>query len=113
MAYFPVSGVGRIRQGQRARLRLDGFPWTQYGTLQATVADAASEPSGGRVRVELVLQPDPQSAIPLEHGITGSAEVEAERLSPFALVLRAAGKLLAPRRLEPSGAPAPVKEESR
>jgi multidrug resistance efflux pump len=73
VAFFPVAGVGRIRSGQPARLRLDGFPWTQYGTLSATVASVGSDPEAGRVRVELTLQGESTPAIPLEHGLSGTA----------------------------------------
>ena len=93
--YTPSAALGRVRPGQPARLRLEGFPWAQYGSLRATVAVVASEPRDGRVRVELELQPDPGSAIPLRHGLPGTAEIEVERVSPATLVLRAAGKLLA------------------
>ena len=34
---FPADGIGRIRSGQSARLRLDAFPWLQHGELAATV----------------------------------------------------------------------------
>src|SRR5262249_47276764 len=34
---FPAVAVGRIRPDQPARLRLHGFPWTQYGTVPACV----------------------------------------------------------------------------
>ena len=95
---FPVSGVGRIRPGQAARLRMDGFPWTRYGTLAATVTEVASEPRDGRVRVELALGPNDGSEIPIEHGITGAAEIEVERTTPARLVLRAAGEILTPPR---------------
>ena len=40
---IPVAVVGRIRPGQPARLRLEGFPWTQYGTVAATVAEHLNE----------------------------------------------------------------------
>jgi multidrug resistance efflux pump len=98
VALFPVAAVGRVRPGQAARLRLDGFPWTQYGTLPATVAGVGDEARGGVIRVELTLAPDPASAIPLGHGLPGSAEVEVERVSPATLVLRAAGQFLTVRR---------------
>jgi membrane fusion protein (multidrug efflux system) len=98
VALFPVAAVGRVRPGQAARLRLDGFPWTQYGTLPATVAGVGDEARGGVIRVELTLAPDPASAIPLGHGLPGSAEVEVERISPATLILRAAGQFLMVRR---------------
>src|SRR5262249_31582928 len=101
VALFPVAAVGRLCPGQPARLRLHGFPWTQYGTLTATIAHVGNEPSDGRVRVELTLDPQQDAAIPLEHGLPGTAEVEVERVAPLVLGLRAAGQLLAPRPGEP------------
>jgi membrane fusion protein (multidrug efflux system) len=98
VAFFPAAAVGRIRPGQIARLRLDGFPWTQYGTLPATVADVGNEPTSGLIRVEFTLAPEPDSPIIVEHGLPGSAEVEVEYVSPAILVLRAAGQFLAGRR---------------
>jgi len=105
VAFFPVAGVGRLREGQPARLRMDGFPWTRYGTLEARVSGLSSEPADGRVRVELALGENQGTRIPLEHGITGSAEVEVERLSPASLVLRVAGEALSTRR--PAGQAGP------
>jgi multidrug resistance efflux pump len=93
--FSPPSALARIRPGQSARLRLEGFPWTQYGSLAATVSRVASEVRNGRVRVELSVQPDGTSVIPLQHGLPGSVEVQVERVAPAILVLRAAGKLLA------------------
>jgi membrane fusion protein (multidrug efflux system) len=101
VAFFPASAVGRIQRGQVARLRLDSFPWMQYGTLPAKVADVGNEPNDGRIRVEFTLAPEPDSLIFVEHGLPGSAEVEVERVSPAVLVLRAAGQFLAARRASP------------
>jgi multidrug resistance efflux pump len=91
----PPSALGRIQPGQPARLRLEGFPWTQYGSLAATVSRVASEVRNGRVRVELSVDVDQASPIPLQHGLPGSVEVQVERVAPATLVLRTAGKLLA------------------
>jgi membrane fusion protein (multidrug efflux system) len=104
VAFLPAAAVGRVRPGQRARLRLDGFPWAQYGTLAATVADVGNEPSSGLIRVELTLATNPAPPIPAEHGMPGWAEVEVERVSPAVLLLRATGQLLAGRRAAESGA---------
>jgi membrane fusion protein (multidrug efflux system) len=94
---FPAAAVGRIHPGQPARLRLEGFAWTQYGTLGATVQALGNEAKDGLVRVELSLDPDLTSRIPREHGLPGTVEVEIERISPAVLVLRAAGHLFTPR----------------
>jgi hypothetical protein len=75
-------------------MRLDGFPWAQYGMVAATVTRVGSEVHDGRVRVELWVHRDPGSQIPLQHGLPGTLEVEVERVSPARLMLRALGKLL-------------------
>lgn len=96
MADFqPSEAVGRIRVGQPARMRVSGFLWTQYGLLTAQVSAISSEVTDGRIRVELALAPDPNSAIPLKHGLTGTVEIELEEISPAVLTLRSAGQLLA------------------
>ena len=95
VAEFPPSAaIGRIRPGQPARLRLQGYPWAQYGSISAKVARVASEIRNGTVRVELEVSSAPQAAIPMQHGLPGSVEVEVEKLAPVTLVLRNAGKLL-------------------
>jgi len=93
--FDPPAALGRIRPGQHARMRLEGFPWAQYGSVTATVTNVASEIRDGSIRVELALDANSGSRIPLSHGLPGSVEVEIETLSPANLVLRTAGSLLA------------------
>jgi membrane fusion protein (multidrug efflux system) len=92
--FLPPGALGRLQPGQPARLRLTGFPWTQYGSVAAMVASVADEARDGRIRVELSLTPDAASPIPLQHGLPGSVEVEVARVSPATLVLHAVGKRL-------------------
>lgn len=92
--FAPADSVGRVAPGQRARVRLDGFPWTEFGSLAATVSAVAAQPRSGRIRVDLAVERDPDSAIPLQHGLTGRAEVAVEEARPVELVLRAAGSLV-------------------
>jgi membrane fusion protein (multidrug efflux system) len=98
VALFDPAVIGRIQRGQPARLRLVGFPWTQFGTIPATVSDVATEPTSGLIRVELTLAPSFSTTIPLTHGLQGSVEIEVERTSPAVLVLRAAGQFLGTQR---------------
>ena len=90
--FSPEAALGRIRAGQSAELRLDGFPWSQYGTIGTEVTRVASEVRDGRVRVELAVRRPPDTNIPLEHGLPGRVEVEVERVSPATLLLRAVGR---------------------
>jgi membrane fusion protein (multidrug efflux system) len=91
--FSPSSAIGRIRPGQPARLSLDGFPWAQYGTVDATVLHVANEVRDDRVRVELAVAEGSNPRIAIEHGLTGTSEVSVEQVAPFVLLLRAAGAL--------------------
>ena len=93
--FDPPIALGRISPGQHARLRLEGFPWAEYGSVGATVTNVASEIRDGGIRVEMALDSGSGSRIPLQHGLPGSVEVEIETLSPANLVMRKAGSWLA------------------
>jgi membrane fusion protein (multidrug efflux system) len=89
VAFFqPSVALGRIRAGQPARVRLEAFPWTQYGSAPARVSNVASEPQDGKIRVELLLDLTTPSSLPFQHGLPAEVDVEIERVSPAALVRR-------------------------
>jgi multidrug resistance efflux pump len=89
--YSQAEAVGRVLPGQRARVRLHGFPWAEFGEVRATVARTSSASEEGQVRVELEVDtPQADTPIPLQHGLSGTAEVEVEALSPARLALRTA-----------------------
>jgi membrane fusion protein, adhesin transport system len=90
----PASVLGRIQPGQTGRMRLDGFPWAQYGTISAKVSHVGSEIRDNSVRVEFSPEKTPVSHILLQHGLPGSIEVSIEQVSPALMVLRLAGQLL-------------------
>ena len=95
--FVPADVVGRVRPGQPARFRLEGFSWLEYGTVAATVSEVGSEARAGLTRIELRVpaRGDGTERVPLEHGLPGTVEVEIERVSPATLVLRATGRMLA------------------
>jgi membrane fusion protein (multidrug efflux system) len=90
----PAAALGRILPGQPAWLRLEGFPWTEYGSFRAQVLRVAAEAREGTIRVELGVLPSSGQAALLQHGLPGSIEIQVERQAPSTLVLRALGKLL-------------------
>jgi membrane fusion protein, adhesin transport system len=95
MADFePAAVLGRIHAGQISRMRLDGFPWAQYGTIEAKVSRVSTEIREGLVRVELAPVSTVASKALLQHGLPGTVEVSVEKITPAVLVLRAAGQLL-------------------
>ncbi len=94
VATFPQSALGRLRAGQSATIRLDAFPWSQFGTVSGRVDRVATETGdedAAFVQVELVDLSAASSSLTLEHGLTGLVEIEVEHVSPLELVLRAAG----------------------
>jgi membrane fusion protein (multidrug efflux system) len=95
VAEFDVAeATGRIAPGQPARLRLDGFPWARFGSLEARVVNVAAEAENGRVRVELAPVDPERFSTRLLHGMTGRVEVAVETASPIDLVLRSLGRRL-------------------
>jgi multidrug resistance efflux pump len=93
-SFAPAVALGRVQPGQPVRLRLEGFPSAQYGSLAATVTSVADEARDGMIRVECRLGSEVPAAIPLRHGLPGTVEVEVEHVSPATLVLRGVGKRL-------------------
>jgi membrane fusion protein (multidrug efflux system) len=93
-SFAPSDALGKVAVGQKARVRLAGFPATEYGALVARVTRVGSESLDGRVRVELALRGEPSRAsrAPLRHGLPASIEVEVERVRPIVLLLRSAGR---------------------
>ena len=99
VAQFPPDAAfGRIRPGQAATLRLEGFPWAEFGSVAATVARVAQEVREGHVRVEFAIADSSGVSGKLEHGMPGTVEIVVEQLTPLALVLRAAGQWLTAHR---------------
>ncbi|MBV9247963.1 MAG: HlyD family efflux transporter periplasmic adaptor subunit, partial [Acetobacteraceae bacterium] len=92
--FNPSSAIGRVRSGQRATMRLDGFPWAQFGSIAATVSEAATEIRDGAVRVEFTPAALGNPVDIMQHGVSGVIEVAVEQTAPAFLVLRAAGLLM-------------------
>jgi hemolysin D len=111
-ARFPKEMVGMIQPGQAAQLKLDGYPWTVYGTVPATVTRVGTEPGNtataeaipGTVRVELDIQTPADPRIEVQHGLTATVEVEVARVSPVALLMRAIGEWSAAETVPDEGA---------
>jgi membrane fusion protein, adhesin transport system len=89
--FNPGSAMGRVHPGQHATMRLDGFPWARYGTIDATVSRVATEIHDGVLRVDFTPARSGNPTAIMQHGIPGVIEVAIERAAPASLVLRAAG----------------------
>jgi multidrug resistance efflux pump len=92
--FAPQAVYGRVKPGAGARLRLKGYPWTEFGVVDARVTSVAGEDRDGRTRVELEVLPSPTLKAPLVHGMPGELEIEIEKTPPWSLVMRTAGQWL-------------------
>jgi membrane fusion protein (multidrug efflux system) len=91
--FDPTTALGRIRPGQTARFRLEGFPWVQFGTIEATAVRVAGEIRDQSLRAEFSIKRDATRGLVLRHGLPGRVEVRVETVSPAKLLLRSAGRL--------------------
>jgi membrane fusion protein (multidrug efflux system) len=91
--FAPAAVLGRMHPGQHGSLRLDGFPWTEFGGVEVEVRMVASEIREHMIRVELAPLPSAHSKILMQHGLPGTVEVRIEQVSPAVLVLRAIGQI--------------------
>jgi membrane fusion protein (multidrug efflux system) len=95
--FLPSAALGRIQVGQQSRMRLDGFPWGQFGSLEAKVARVASEIRDQVVRIELVPTQGLANKNMMQHGLPGSVSVNLEQVSPAQMVLRVVGQWGSPK----------------
>jgi membrane fusion protein, adhesin transport system len=103
--FDPTTALGRIRPGQTARFRLEGFPWVQFGTIEATAVRVAGEIRDQSLRAEFRIKRDATRGLVLRHGLPGRIEVRVETVSPAKLLLRSAGRMESSA--QPAGVPAP------
>ena len=87
----PDDAVGRVLPGQPARVRLSAFSWLEFGTVDATVTHVANEPLDGTIRVELVVNPRRLRDIPIQHGLTGTVDIQTDDVAPWVLLMRSIG----------------------
>ncbi|WP_444946121.1 HlyD family secretion protein [Microbulbifer sp. VTAC004] len=94
-AFFPPAmALGHIREGQSARVKLDGFSWARYGQLHARVERVASAVHGDRILVELSLQGEVPQQLPLMHDLPARVEVATGIKTPYQLLLQRVGDML-------------------
>jgi membrane fusion protein (multidrug efflux system) len=98
VADLPGEMLAKVRPGQPARFRFEGYPALAHGSIAAVVARVGADAHDGSVEVILAPQRDPAARLPLQHGVRGTVDIEVERLTPAALLLRKAGELAEPRR---------------
>ncbi|MEL6717520.1 MAG: HlyD family efflux transporter periplasmic adaptor subunit [Bacteroidota bacterium] len=89
-AEMPAVGIGKIKVGTKANIRLTGFPEQEYGILRGEVKNIAMLPEKGQSQdgsytIELALDDTLNTSygkkIPLQQEMTGIAEIITEEKS--------------------------------
>ncbi|MBV9778643.1 MAG: hypothetical protein JOY62_01605 [Acidobacteriaceae bacterium] len=93
VAEFPISALGGLRPGQSARFHMRGLLASKDGGVSARLSRIVRTIRDGSVIIEFWIDSKSRSRMPLLNGLPGSVEVEIERVSPAALILRSAGAL--------------------
>lgn len=78
---LPIAGSGKVRSGQRVILKLDSYPYYEFGTLEGRVASKSLVPKNNEYAI-LVFLPEGeglktsyQQVIPFEQQLQGTAEI--------------------------------------
>ncbi|MDM8527911.1 hypothetical protein QUF58_06800 [Anaerolineales bacterium HSG24] len=93
LAEFPIKSQTRIRPGQAALLRLNVPMGAESVVIPAVVYSTITEPESDKFLVDVYVMSH-FSPVPIQEGLTGKVEIEAEHVSPLTLVMRATGQLM-------------------
>jgi hypothetical protein len=89
VTHFPaIIAWTRLRSGQLAWFTLDHASPPVKGRLTGVVTRIEQTSADGQVQVILTLMSNASLGAPLRPGLTGSVEIEVERVSPAMLLLR-------------------------
>ena len=82
---LPVSGSGKIKPDQEVMIRLDNYPYHEYGTLHGRVKNVSLVPSEGNYLVSVELSASLVTSynrtIPFKQHLSGSAQIITDDLS--------------------------------
>ncbi len=82
---LPVEGSGKVKAGQAVKIKLDHFPYQEYGLLEGTVTEVSLVPNKGNylisVSMDNQLTTSYNISIPFKQHLSGSASVITEDLS--------------------------------
>ena len=86
-AVLPVANSGMLRTGQRAIIRLDGYPARQFGTLETSVGNISLLPQNEGYSLDLYLPDSLQTSygkiIPFRQEMSGQVRIITENRRVF------------------------------
>lgn len=83
-AELPIRGSGKVKVGQLANIRLENYPFEQFGLLHGKISSISLIPGEGKywVTIELPdqLLTNQKKSLSFKHQLTGSTEIITEDL---------------------------------
>ena len=83
-AELPIAGSGKVKEGQTVNIRLENFPFEQFGMLTGCVKDISPLPTDSKylVKIELgkVLLTTQGKSLPFKQQLRGETEIITEDL---------------------------------
>ena len=78
--YIPAAMAGDVQGGQKVRLRITGYPESDYGFIPGVIAHVASLPGANgahyvEIQLPASLTTNNGKAIPFSYGMSGQAEI--------------------------------------
>ncbi|MEL6132151.1 MAG: HlyD family efflux transporter periplasmic adaptor subunit [Bacteroidota bacterium] len=111
-AFLALQGAGKVKQGQRVHIKLDAYPFEQYGMLEGHILSMSSIPTDGTYVVDLVLehglQTTHQRALTFKPEMRGVVDIITEDMRLLTRIFQQLRKLFSPPSQLPS---TPGKEE--
>jgi HlyD family secretion protein len=91
-AFVPAAGFGKVRLGQRVTLRLDAFPYHEFGLVDARVAAVSAVAVDGQYRVLLDLpnglRLSSGRTVQFSQNMEGEARIQVDQLRLIQQLLR-------------------------
>jgi multidrug resistance efflux pump len=82
---LPVKGSGKVNVGQRAIIKVDDFPYEEYGMLEGKITKLSLVPAGNnyliKIEMENGLTTTYHKDLPFKQQFTGEAEIITDNLS--------------------------------
>src|SRR5690606_20816088 len=82
---FPILNSGKIRPGQRVNIKLENYPFQEFGMLVGEMGDVSKVPNGTFFRADVILPKGLvttyRDSLPLVQQATGQAEILTDDMS--------------------------------
>lgn len=79
---LPMTGAGKVKTGQKVNIKLNNYPYIEYGMLNGTIRTISAVPDQGNYYVEIELKKglltNYNKTLPFSQEMTGNAEIITE-----------------------------------